>query len=230
MGESGLDLHLWQMLVRQVHAVGAESVVRPRWRRLRFELGDQTFATPGVPRDCVHSQREVDRNQPRRHQRPHQCDEAGGIAPWVRHPGCRPNCCALGRRHLGKPIGPVRCDPIGCRSIDHLYAIGRDEAYRLARCIIRQAQHDSVSGIQQLGARIGVLASRWIARDHFQIGAALQSFADLQARGAGFAVDEDGVGHNQNPVHPRRSGEQRKRALRFPEAPQSENASVRCAD
>ena len=73
-----------------------------------------------------------------------------------------------------------------------------DEADRLLRRIVRQAEDDGVGRVQQLGARGRVLALAGIDRDELQVAPALQPLADLQAGGAGFAVDEDFRTHGSN--------------------------------
>jgi hypothetical protein len=64
-------------------------------------------------------------------------------------------------------------------------------------------------------ALAGVLAQGRVDRDQLQIAAAFQPLADLQARGARLAIDEDLGGHARSQT----DQQTKKKALRFPEAP-----------
>ena len=87
---------------------------------------------------------------------------------------------ALAVRHLGKAIGPARRDPVRGRGVDHLDAVALDQRHRLARRVVGQAEDHSVGAVQQLAARLGVLAPRRVDRDDLQVAPAGQPLADLR--------------------------------------------------
>ncbi len=92
---------------------------------------------------------------------------------------------------LGEAVGPAGGGAIGGRGVDHPRAGLLDQADGFARRVVGQAQDHRVGGVQQLGAGGRVLArgpGRWRSGE---VVAAFQPLADLQAGGAGFAVDED---------------------------------------
>jgi hypothetical protein len=76
------------------------------------------------------------------------------------------------------------------RGVDHLDAVALDQADGLARRIVRQAEDYGVSAVEQLTPRLDVLAALRVDRDELQIAPAGEPLADLEAGGAGLAIDE----------------------------------------
>ena len=97
--------------------------------------------------------------------------------------------------HLGEAIDPVRIDAMRGRRVDDDGVGVGDELHGFLRCIVRQAEDDGVGVVHQFGARGGVLAALGRDGDDLQVAALLEPLADLEAGGAGFAVDEDFSGH-----------------------------------
>jgi hypothetical protein len=66
--------------------------------------------------------------------------------------------------------------------------------HRLARCVVVQAQHHEVDTGHQVSLGVDVLAQLGRDAHEFDLRHRLEPFANLQAGGTGFAVDED-LGH-----------------------------------
>ena len=182
--------HLRHVLVLEGEAVSAKGRRAP----LLFELGDHGLAAAGIAGHGVHGDRPIRRHDPRPHQGTHQTDEAGRVAAGIGHARGPRHGRALVLVHLGEAVGPARCDAIGGRGVDHLHGRIFDQTDGLPRRIIWQAQDHRIGRIQRLVPRLHV-ASPIAQQDQLQIPPRLQPLADLQSRGAGLAVDEEGVGH-----------------------------------
>ena len=115
-------------------------------------------------------------------------------------------------RHFGEAIDPLRIDTVRRRSIDDDGAVVGDQLDRFPCCIVRQAKDHGVRFVQQFCARRGVLAALGIDGDDLKIAATSEPLADLQARSARLAVDENLGIHGSNPQENR----QRKRRSGFP--------------
>jgi hypothetical protein len=126
------------------------------------------------------------------HQRPDQGDGAGGIAAGVGHAIVAVLIADRWLLHSsGKPkVQPsaVRCAVEASMTLTDGVA---DQADRLARRVVRQAEDHQVGGVEQLGPGGGVLAAFGRDRQQLEVRAADQPLADLQAGGAGLAVDEN---------------------------------------
>jgi hypothetical protein len=66
-----------------------------------------------------------------------------------------------------------------------------DHRHRFARRVVVQAQNDQVDGGHDVALGGRVLAPRGVDADQLDAGQAVQPLANLQAGGAGFAVDEN---------------------------------------
>ena len=73
-----------------------------------------------------------------------------------------------------------------------------DQRHGLARRIVVQAQHDQVHAGHQVSLGAGVLAQLGRDAHELDLGHERQALADLQAGGAGFAVNEN-LGHGTKP-------------------------------
>ena len=70
-------------------------------------------------------------------------------------------------------------------------SVALDEPHRLARGIVGQAQDHQIGAVQQIAAQARILAPRGIDGDEFEVPARLEPPVDLEAGGAGLAVDEN---------------------------------------
>ena len=70
-----------------------------------------------------------------------------------------------------------------------------DQRDRFARRVVVQAQHHEVDAGHQVALGIGVFAQFGSDAHQFDLRHRLEPFADLQAGGTGFAVDEN-LGHD----------------------------------
>jgi hypothetical protein len=105
----------------------------------------------------------------------------------------------LAGRQLGKAEHPAFGHAVRGAGVDDAGLLARqrvDHGHRLARRVVVQAQDDQVHRGHELALGRRVLAACRVDADHGHAGHVLQPFADLQAGGAGLAVDE-------NPSHAR---------------------------
>ena len=198
---------LRQVLVLEAQGIGLKQ------RRLAFFIGlDHGSAPAGIPAHRRQRQRKVARNQSRIHQRADQRDGAGGIAAGVGHAGGGRHGLALAGGQFRKTEHPVRRCAVGGGGIDDLgFAAGQavNHGHGFDRRLIVEAQNHQVHLRHQVTLGLRVLAQLRRNTDHLHLWHLLQPLANLQARRAGFAVDEylgHGATHSssvsvQMPVH-----------------------------
>src|SRR5579859_8008499 len=191
MLQAAMRLHLGDVLVTKRKSINAIGYLGEARGRLVLELLDHPAPAAGVSRDGIDRERPARRQHPGVRQRPHQADEAGRIAAGIGDAFCAFDRGALRPRHLGEAVGPAISRPVGRGGIDHTRPVVLDEADRLARGVIRQAENDHIGAVDDLLARRSLLPPRGIDRDELDITAARKPLQDLQSRRAGFAVDED---------------------------------------
>ena len=84
------------------------------------------------------------------HQRPHQGQEAGGIAAGIGHAAWpRRSWRRWPRSSSGEAIGPAIGDAVGGGGVDHPGGGIVDQGHGLARRFVRQAQDHHVGGVQR---------------------------------------------------------------------------------
>ena len=101
---------------------------------------------------------------------------------------------ALPGDELGKAIGPAGRDPVRRGGVDHarrIVAHRFDQMRRLLRRLIRQAEDDDINVCIELPLGLGILTRRGGQAGEHNARQAREPFADLQAGGACFAVNED---------------------------------------
>jgi hypothetical protein len=186
------------MLVRQAQAIEAERDLGVGRRRGVLELGDHRLAAAGIAGDAVDGEGPVRRRQPGLDERPHQGDEAGRPAARIGDPARDPDHLALAAGHFREAIGPVRRGAVGGGGVDDAHAGAFDQGHGLARRLVRQAEDHRVGGVEQLAARLDVLAALGGDGHDLQVAPAGQPLADLDAGGPGLAIDEH-LGHGSAP-------------------------------
>ena len=120
---------------------------------------------------------------------------AVGIAAGVAHAPRRAHGLGLAGFHLGKAVHPAGRDPVRGAGVDHLRAVRAqlvDQRHGLLGRIVGQAEHDQVDLAHQARAGGGVLALVGGDALHLEARKAGDPAPDLEARGAGLPVDEDG--------------------------------------
>src|SRR6185312_8224991 len=140
--------------------------------------------------DGIDGDRPIPGHQPFFDQRPHQRDEARGIAAGIGDAARLGDGGALLLRHLGEAIGPSRAGAMRGRRVDDAHRIALDEPHRLARGIVGQAEHHEVGAVQEVAPRRGLLAARGIDREEIEVAPSGEPPMDLQPGRAGLAVDE----------------------------------------
>ena len=80
------------------------------------------------------------------------------------------------------------------RGVDHPRAIVLDQRHGLASSVVGQAEDDEIGVVQRFPPRGRILAPTVVERDQRDFRPAGQSFANLEARGAGGTIYEDGRG------------------------------------
>ena len=120
---------------------------------------------------------------------------AGRIAAGIGHAARRAHGLGLAGIHLGKAVHPAGRDPVRRAGVDHLRAVLAqpvDQRHGLLGRVVGQAEHDQVDLAHQAGAGGRVLALLGGDALDLEAGNVGDPAPDLEARGAGLAVDEDG--------------------------------------
>ena len=186
-GEGGVAHDFRHMLVAL-----AQGVEEMGGRGACVIFGDQGLATAGIARHAGQCRGVFGRQDPGIAQGPDQRDRAGGVAADIGHARGTRDGLALSWQ-FGHPVGPAGRDPMRGGGVDDARVARK--RHRLARGVIGQAEDGDVGLREGLGAGVGVLAAGRIDRDEVHIRAPIQPLADLQAGGAGLAVDEY-LGHH----------------------------------
>ena len=133
----------------------------------------------------------IARDEPSLHQRTQQANRTGRIATGIGDPARVCNFFSLPRRHLRKPVSPVRLCTVRGACVDDANRRIDNRGHSLARGGIRQAEDGDVAGVDGFRASLQILALRGSKRDQSDIGPVTQPFVDEQPSGALVAVDEN---------------------------------------
>ena len=202
-GQAAIGLHLRHMLVFEAEAIQEEG----RGAAGGLEFRDHRLAAAAVAGDGVDRDGIVLRQDAPLDQRADQRDGAGRVAAGVGNAWRRRDGRFLRGRQLGEAIDPVRVGAMGGGGIEQLRRIGaegRRHRGRVLRGVVGQAEHDEIDFRHQGALGVRVLAQ--FGRDGTQrdAGEARQAVTDLQAGGAGLAIDEDAgdgsLGHAAIPL------------------------------
>ena len=187
--EPGMRHDFRQVFVRQIEPVQLERrTAVPLVRR------DHGRAAAAVAADGVDAERRIGGDQPCIDQRSQQRDRAGGVAARVRHPVCRRDAGRLIARQFRKTICPARRGAVGGAGVED-FGHGTRKGDGAAGRIVGQAQDYQVGGLHGGLPCIGGFTFSVGERDQGDRGHARESVGDLEAGGAGLAVDEDAAGH-----------------------------------
>ena len=138
-------------------------------------------------------------------------EEAGGVAAGVGDTGGGGQRIAAAGGDFGETVGPARIGAVRGRGIDDARGGILDQRDGLARGIVGQAQDHRVGGVERVGAGVGILAGVVGERDQGDVAAAGEPLVDLDAGGAGGAVDEHFNGHVRASAALRRRHRARRR-------------------
>jgi hypothetical protein len=168
--------------------IGADRVIAT----LVFHLGDHLLATAGVTGNRIDADRITVRQQACGAQRAQKRDCAGRVAARIGDETGGTNLLALFLIHFGKAIGPVLMDAIGGRGIDDAdIVIAGHHRDRFPGSIVRQAEDRNVGIVEHILAHRRIAALGLGYGQQLDIAATGKARADLQTRGAVFAIDED---------------------------------------
>ena len=194
-GQSAMLHDLRHMLVQKRERIDARVVVAVVRRVLVLEFGDQRLAAAGIAGDAEDGERRAGRHDAGRGERADEPDGAGRPAAGIGNAVRRGDPSPLALVHLRETEGPAVGGAMRGRGVDDPHAGAGNQADRLARRIVGQAEDDGVGAVEEFGAGRSVLALVGRDRQELEIGAAFQPLPDLQAGGAGLAVDEDCRSH-----------------------------------
>ena len=116
--------------------------------------------------------------------------EPGRIAARIADPRRVANPLALMRVELGQPINPAVRDTVCGARIQHPHLVARDQADRLARRIVGQAEDHDVGLIEVPATHLRILARGLGNLDEGHVLARRQSIADLEPGRTRLPVDE----------------------------------------
>ena len=162
---------------------------------------DHAAPATGVTTHRRQTQRKVSGDQAGVNQRADQRDSAGGVATGVGDAARALHGGLLAGGQFGKAVDPAGRGAVRGRGVNDLgagLAAGRchgiNDGHCFAGSVIMQTQDDHIDPGHQRAFGGGVFAQFGGDADQLDAGHALQPFTDLQARGAGFAVDKN-FGH-----------------------------------
>jgi hypothetical protein len=184
----------------------AEAVELEIRRGARLVGRDHRIPAAGIAGDGVDRDREVGRHDPGLHQRPQQQDGTGRVAAGVGDARGGRDPRRLLRRELRQAIGPVRVHPVrgaGIQQLGRICAQRGGQRRALLGGVVGQAEHHQVHLGHQRLPRLRILAASRVDGADGDMWQQIQPLADLQAGGAGLAVDEHrgdaALGHGSGP-------------------------------
>ena len=155
----------------------------------------------GVTTHRRQTQSKVSRDQAGVNQRAYQGNGAGGVATGVGDAACALHGGLLAGGQFGKAVDPAGRGAVRRRGVNDLgagLAAGRchgvNDGHGFSGSVIMQAQNDHIDPGHQRAFGSRVFAQFGGNAHQLDAGHVLQPFTDLQARGAGFAVDKN-FGH-----------------------------------
>ena len=190
-GEPAAPLDLRHVLVGEAERVGPERRCDGVRAVRILEPLDHLAAAAAIARDRVDRNRRLGRHQTGGDQGVEQRHRGQRVAARVGDPLGAGDARRLLGVEFRQAIDPVRIDPVRGAGVDQARSRVLDHGHGLARRVIGQAEHREIGGVEHLGAGVRVLARALRQAQKLDIGAALEPPADLQAGGAGLAVDED---------------------------------------
>ncbi len=181
----------------QVEPVKPKRALRVVGRGRVLEALDEGASATGVAGDGVHARWKVGGQNPRVDQGPKQGDGGGRVAAGVGDPLGRGDLLGLPLGHLREAIDPIGRNAVRGRCVDDPNLGALDHRHRLARRRVRQAEDHQVRGIEHIAPGLGILAPVLGQAHDLERRMTGQTVSDLQAGGAGRAVDEDSPCHGR---------------------------------
>ena len=139
----------------------------------------------------MYRKRRIRRKQPGIDQGTYEEHETARVAAGVRYAAGGADAPAPSRFQLRQPVGPAARHPVGGARIHDAGPARRGPCRRLARRIVRQAEHRDVRFLHPLAARRRILAKRLGETEEFDVVAPTEPVANAKPGGTHVAIDID---------------------------------------
>jgi len=192
-------LHLGQVLVREREAVDSRRI-KGRGAVLGLVASNHFLAAARVSRKRIAGDGVIGRHDAHAHERGRGGDETRGMAARIGDALACGDGRALPGGELGKAIGPALGGAMGRRGVDDAGLGVLYERDCLDGTLVRQAQKDDVGGIDELVARILVVALVIVDAQKLKVLPRADAVVDLETGGPALTVDvHPGLAHANVP-------------------------------
>jgi hypothetical protein len=182
-----MTLHLWHMLMGEAERVGPPACVGSPL----FKLRDHRFAATGITGHGIDGQRPVARDDPGTDQGLDQREETRGIAAGIGYPLCAAQMVPPAFEDFGEAERPAGCRPVRGGGINHAGPVIVDQADRLDRGVIGEAEDDDIGVVQHLAPGSGILPTRLIDFEDREFRAPRQPLPYFKAGCAVATINEN---------------------------------------